>query len=96
MIPLRKRFMFKEAFNVEMLRAVELGLVQKWFKDAAYHERKIYGYRENNMYSSRPLGLHELYPVFIMWALGVCLSILAFVCELLLNKFFAVKLPYLE
>lgn len=87
--------MFVEAFNVEMLRAVELGLVQKWFKEAAYHEKKFYAYRENNMYSSKPLGLHELYPVFIMWALGVFFSIVAFVCELLLNKFLPVKLPYL-
>lgn len=90
--------MFSEAFNLEILRAVEIGLMRKWMRDKSYNREKIYLDRDDNkFFNMRPFVLHDLYPAFAIWVFGICLSVVAFFGELIFkNRRTPDRIPYLE
>lgn len=78
--------MFYEAFNVEILRANELGLMQKWSENARiYQNKKIFvSCRKNKVHNRKPFTLLDLYLIFLIWGIGILISTGVFVGELLL------------
>lgn len=86
--------MFTEQFNTEVLRAVELGLVQKWFRDARYYGKRFHAQRSTLYYDYKQFSMSDLYPVFFVWAAGLCLSLLVFIVEKLAGSSLFIRLPY--
>lgn len=85
MLPLRKHWAIAERFNVEILRVVELGFVKKWFKDA---KKFLNTHKERSPEDVNvAFGLGDLYPVFLIWIFGICLSGCAFAAEIFVNRF---------
>lgn len=80
---------------MEVLRASELGLIRKWFRDTNSHEKKIYGRREIKRYTKKPISFNDLYPAFVLWAFGIFVSVLVFIYELFVYKK-SLKLRYIE
>lgn len=86
--------MLIENFNVEVLRAQEIGLVQKWFGDARLYGRKINLQVTTSQCKNKAISMKDLYPILLIWLSGISFSLLMMVGELLVNRYSYVRLPY--
>lgn len=78
-----------------MLHAVEYGLIRKWLKDASRNEIRVHAPKKK-FYSRRSFTFFDLYPIFLVWIVGICLSLIVFVNELIISRLIYVNLPYTE
>lgn len=86
MMNTRKRFAISERFNVEVLRIVESGFVEKWLK--VYRElTQLYEVRPKHPPDTdTPLTMKDLFPIFCLWIVGICISCCAFVAEIIVDR----------
>lgn len=83
---MRKRFVLSDKVNLEILRIVESGFIQKWI-DVIRNSANNYKVKSKDTSPRKiPLRMGDLYPVFVVWIVGICVSICAFLGELLVHK----------
>ncbi|GFT47790.1 lig_chan-Glu_bd domain-containing protein [Nephila pilipes] len=73
-----------ENFNYGVTRLVDADITGKTFKNDLEGSKLCTSYSDTTL---RPLGIKNIYGVLIMWTAGLVSATLAFVCEILSNRY---------